>query len=148
MLAKQSSQQAWVDAEECYRTRAACFEVYDTQGCGFLEPDYQDCLPMEFGRREIPFQREPLIPLVDKRVALSRSSVPDVTCWSKVVFERETVERLAGEHVAQVLNNPHASGDQLGLLVNFGHFPQLEDRPLVRTDSSIRVDLCDSRAVP
>ena len=41
--------------EESYAVLGACFEVYNEQGCGFLEAVCQECLEIEFGSRNIPF---------------------------------------------------------------------------------------------
>ena len=34
--------------EESYKTVGACFEVYNSMGCGFLEAVNQECLEIEF----------------------------------------------------------------------------------------------------
>ena len=68
-----------------------------------------------------------------KGVPLKRPYTPDFTCWDKIILELKAVERLADEHVAQVLNYLNATGYSLGLLVNFGHYPDLEYRRIVRT---------------
>ena len=52
--------------------------------------------------------------------------MPDFVCFGKIVVEIKAVERITDEHRAQVFNYLKATGYQLGLLVNFGHFPQLE----------------------
>jgi len=49
--------------------------------------------------------------------------------------ELKAEEKLAAAHVAQLLNYLHATGYELGLLVNFGHFPGLEWRRIVRSKS-------------
>ncbi|MBW2341461.1 MAG: hypothetical protein JRF50_14160, partial [Deltaproteobacteria bacterium] len=38
----------------------------------------------------------------------------------------EAVKRLEGEHRAKVINCLKATCKQLGLLVNFGHYPKIE----------------------
>jgi GxxExxY protein len=70
---------------------------------------------------------------------------PDFTCWDKIVVELKAVEKLTDEHVAQVLNYLHATGYELGLLVNFGYYPDLEYRRIVRS-GKIRDNSRDSRA--
>ena len=37
-----------VFADETYKILGACFEVYKTMGCGFLEQVYQECLGIKF----------------------------------------------------------------------------------------------------
>jgi GxxExxY protein len=119
--------------EKSYQLVGACFEVYNEKGSGFLEPVYHDCMELELGARKIPFQHEPALRLSYKGVPLKRPYTPDFTCWDKIILELKAVERLADEHVAQVLNYLNATGYSLGLLVNFGHYPDLEYRRIVRT---------------
>ena len=40
---------------------------------------------------------------------------------------------LADDHHAQLLNYLHAVGFELGLLVNFGHYPKLEYERIAKT---------------
>jgi GxxExxY protein len=119
--------------EESYQLVGACFEVYNEKGSGFLEPVYHDCMELELGARKIPFRHEPALSLSYKGVPLKRPYTSDFTCWDKIILELKAVERLADEHVAQVLNYLNATGYSLGLLVNFGHYPDLEYRRIVRT---------------
>jgi len=44
---------------------------------------------------------------------------------------------LADEHRAQVLNYLNATGLDVGLLINFGHFPGLEYERLVNTRKKV-----------
>lgn len=119
--------------DESYAIMGACFEVYNDKGCGFQELVYHECLEIEFGLRKIPFVHEPALSLNYKGTPLKRTYSPDFTCWQKIVVELKTCERLADEHIAQVLNYLNASGCELGLLVNFGHHPKLEYRRIART---------------
>jgi len=52
--------------EESYAIMGASFEVYKENGCGFVEPVYQECLEMEFGLQGILFQPQPLLGLTYK----------------------------------------------------------------------------------
>jgi GxxExxY protein len=47
--------------------------------------------------------------------------------------ELKAVSALAGEHRAQLLNYLHATGFELGILVNFGHYPRLEYERIAKT---------------
>jgi GxxExxY protein len=119
--------------DESYAIIGACFDVYNEKGCGFLEPIYHDCMELELGLRSIPFLHEPPLALTYKGMPLKHTYSPDFTCWNKIVLELKAVEKLAEEHVAQVLNYLNATGYQLGLLVNFGHYPKLEYRRIANT---------------
>ena len=59
--------------------------------------------------------------------------MPDFICYNKIVLELKAVSQLVDEHRAQVLNYLNATGLKLGLLVNFGHYPQLEWERIVQT---------------
>lgn len=119
--------------EESYRIMGACFEVHNDKGSGFLEAVYQECLALEFARQGLPAEAQVALPLAYKGAALHQVYRADFVCFGKIIVELKAVERLADEHVAQVLNYLHATGFELGLLVNFGHHPKLEYKRIVRT---------------
>jgi len=112
--------------EECYRIIGACFEVYKDKGCGFLEPVYDDCLAIELGLQNIPHALKPSLQLNYKGQILQHHYEPDFVCFGKIIVEIKAVSKLVDEHRAQVLNYLAASEFQLGILVNFGHYPKLE----------------------
>jgi len=119
--------------EESYRTIGACFEVYREKGCGFLEQVYQECLQIEFGLQHIPFLAQATLRLTYKGVAIQARYEPDFICFEKIILKLKAVKELADEHRAQVQNYLRATGMQLGLLVNFGHYPKLEYERIVNT---------------
>jgi GxxExxY protein len=118
--------------EECYAIMGACFEVYTEMGCGFLEPVYQECLEIELALQKIPFQPKMELALTYKNYRLKRKYEPDFICFGKIVLEIKAVSKLTDEHRAQVHNYLKATGYKLGLLVNFGHYPQVEWERIVR----------------
>ena len=120
-------------ADESYRIMGACYEVHNDKGSGFLEAVYQECLALEFARQGISAEAQVALPLTYKGTALQQVYRADFVCFGKIIVELKTVERLADEHVAQVLNYLNATGFELGLLVNFGHHPKLEYKRIVRT---------------
>ena len=52
-------------------------------------------------------------------------------CYGEIILEIKAVKQLADEHQAQVINDLKAIGMQLGLLVNFGHYPKIEHERFV-----------------
>ena len=118
---------------ESYAILGGCFDVYNEKGDGFLEPVYHDCMELELHLRKIPFLHEPSLPLTYKGFKLKHTYSPDFSCWEKIILELKACEKLTDQHVAQVLNYLQATGYELGLLVNFGHYPKLEYRRVVRT---------------
>ena len=124
--------------EESYAIMGACFDVYNEKGCGFLEPIYHDRMEVELGLRKIPFLHEPTLGLSYEGVQLKHTYSPDFTCWDKIVLKLKACEKIADEHVAQVLNYLNATGYKLGLLVNFGHDPKLEYRRIANSRGDSR----------
>ena len=118
--------------DECYRIVGACFEVYNELGCGFLEPVYQECLEIELGIQEIPFRPQVELALRYKGRLLEQDYVPDFECWEKIIVEIKAVSELADVHRAELLNYLKAIGHRLGMLVNFGNYPNLEWERIVR----------------
>ena len=112
--------------EECCAIMGACFAVYQDKGCGFLEPVYQECLEIEFEHLEFPATPKPPLPLSYRGKALDHLYEPDFICCGKIVLEIKAVSALIDVHRAQVLNCLNATGFKLGLLVNFGHYPDIE----------------------
>jgi len=50
---------------------------------------------------------------------------PDFVCFDKIIVEIKAVEQIADGHRAQLVNYLKATGMELGLLVNFGSYPNL-----------------------
>jgi GxxExxY protein len=117
--------------EESYRIMGACFEVYKEMGSGFVEPVYQECLELELALQNLPFRPQAALALRYKGKRLKRKYVPDFVLFGKIVLEIKAVKELADEHRAQVFNYLKATGNRLGLLVNFGHYPQVEYERIV-----------------
>ncbi|MFA6544676.1 MAG: GxxExxY protein [Limisphaerales bacterium] len=137
--------------DECFAVMGACFAVYKDKGCGFLEPVYHECMEIELAHLRIPAVSKPKLSLEYRGQPLSQGYEPDFVCWSKIILELKAVAALAGEHRAQVLNYLNATGFQLGLLVNFGHYPLLEWERIANTHRNVQpsetVDLKNFRAV-
>ena len=130
--------------KESYAIIGACFEVYNEKGCGFLEPVYHECLAIEFEHQGIPAISKPSLALSYRSRILMQTYESDFICFGKIVLELKTVSGLADEHRAQVLNYLHATGFDLGLLANFGHYPQLESQRIAKTRSTnTRTDFPD-----
>ena len=69
---------------------------------------------------------------------------PDFVCFEKIIVELKAVSALTDEHRAQLLNYLHATGFELGLLVNFAHYPKLEYERIAKTQRmKMKTDFCD-----
>lgn len=130
--------------KESYAIVGACFEVYNEKGSGFLEAVYQECLGIEFEHQRIPAISKPLLTLSYRGRMLNQTYQADFICFGKIILELKTVSSLADEHRAQLLNYLHATGFDLGLLVNFGHYPGLEYERIAKTQRpNTKNDLAD-----
>jgi GxxExxY protein len=118
-------------ADETHALLGACFEVYREKGCGFLEAVFQECLELELGDRQIPFESHPLLRLDYKGRMLDQVYQPDLLFFGKVILELKAVTNLAEEHRAQLHNDLHATRLRVGLLINFGHYPLLQYERIV-----------------
>ncbi len=125
---------------ECYAIIGACFEVYKDKGCGFHEPVYQECLSIEFQYCRIPAIPQPELSLAYRGRILAQKYFPDFLCYEKIIVELKAVTQLVDEHRAQLLNYLKAGSFELGLLVNFGHYPKLEYERIAKTRQQIKVD--------
>lgn len=126
---------AVVFSEESYNIIGACFNVYKDKGCGFLESVYQECLEIEFNFQNIPYVSQEELFLTYRGHKLEKTFKPDFICYKKIIVEIKAVSKLTAEHQAQALNYLHATGMQLGLLVNFGYYPMLEYKRMALTKS-------------
>ncbi len=125
--------------DECYAIMGACFAVYKDKGCGFLEPVYDECMEIEFAHLGLPAVSKSKLALEYRGRKLTQGYEPDFVCYSKIVLELKAVNALTDEHRAQVLNYLNATRFQLGLLVNFGHYPLLEWERIANTRSNLQI---------
>ncbi|PYL55810.1 MAG: GxxExxY protein [Verrucomicrobia bacterium] len=120
--------------KESYAIIGACFEVYNDKGCGFLEPVYQECLGIEFDHQSVPAISKPLLTLTYRGRILTQTYQADFVCYERIIVELKAVTELCDEHRAQLLNYLSVTGFELGLLVNFGHYPKLEYERIANKD--------------
>jgi GxxExxY protein len=91
-------------------------------------------MEIELEYQKLPFCAQKRLKLTYRGRELKKTLKPDLVCFDKIIVELKAVTQLIEEHRAQVLNYLNATGMQLGILVNFGHYPKLEYKRLVLTD--------------
>ena len=101
-------------------------------GCGFLEAVYQECLEHEFTKQGIPFVAQQELVLQYKGDRLAQTYKPDFICYERIIVELKALKELSNEHRAQVHNYLKATALELGLLINFGHYPKAELERIVK----------------
>jgi len=117
--------------EESFAIIGACFNVYNDKGCGFLEPVYQECMGIELEFQNIPAEPQKKLDLFYRDRKLEHFYQPDFICFGKIIVELKAVDEITNAHREQVLNYLNATGFKLGIIVNFGHYPDLEYERIV-----------------
>ncbi len=98
----------------------AAMDIHRQLGHGFLEAVYQEAAVVEFRLRNIPFEREVLLPVKYKGTPLPVHYRADFICFSEIIVEFKAISTLTTTDEAQVLNYLKATGFHRGLLFNFG----------------------------
>ena len=97
----------------------ATMEVHKILGAGFLESVYEESIAIEFGLRNIKFERQKPLDIIYKG-KMAKQFVCDFLVEGKVIVELKAVKGLSDSDEAQLLNYLKATGNKVGLLVNFG----------------------------
>jgi len=119
--------------EEVYAIVGAAMEVYNTLGPGFLEAVYQEALEIEMTERGIPFEAQRELRIKYKGRYLQKTYVADFFVYDKVLFEIKALDALSGKDEGQLLNQLAATGKDVGVLANFGSYPDLQWKRMVQT---------------
>ncbi|MFT5836849.1 MAG: GxxExxY protein [Candidatus Azotimanducaceae bacterium] len=102
--------------EESYQIMGAAFEVYKEK----------ECLAIEFENQGIPSIEKSPLTLHYKGRKLKQQYEPDFVCFEQIEVEIKAVKSLTDKHRAQVINYLKATGKELGILINFGHYPKVQ----------------------
>ncbi len=113
-----------------YAVIGAAMDVHRELGHGFLEAVYQEAPAIEFGSRDIPFQREVELKIQYKGHMLNKSYRADFICFGEVIIEAKAQSALASNDQSQALNYLAATGLGTARLINFGQ-SSLEYKRLV-----------------
>jgi GxxExxY protein len=105
------------------------FRVSDVLGCGFLEKVYENALAVELRRKGLKIQQQYDLKVTYEGVVVGEYTA-DMLVENCVIVELKSVSGLENIHKAQCLNYLRASGQRVGLLINFGR-PQLEVKRVV-----------------
>lgn len=98
----------------------AAFHVHKNLGVGLLEGIYEECMVVEFRKRNIPFLRQVEIPIIYESERIPSTYRLDLVVGNEIIVELKSVEKLIPAHKAQILTYLKTSGLKIGLLINFG----------------------------
>ena len=116
--------------DETYKIIGICYDIHNQLGPGFAEIVYKDALEYEFRTQDIFFEREVEYSVFYKTVVLPHKFYADFVVFGHIILEVKGIQKLAREHIAQTINYLKVSGNDVGLLVNFGE-PKLTYKRLV-----------------
>ena len=97
----------------------AAMEVHATLGRGMAEPIYQEALAVEMQKRGMTVEREKPLRLQYKDVMLEKIYYADLY-YNGVIIELKSVEEICSDHRAQLFNYMRITGQDRGVLINFG----------------------------
>lgn len=106
--------------DEAFEIVGCAMRVHRELGNGFLESVYQEALSIELKESNIPYVKEKLLPIYYKDNLLQKKYIADFICHGQIVVELKATESICDEHISQVLNYLKATGNKLGILINFG----------------------------
>ncbi len=61
----------------------------------------------------------------------------DFICFGRVIVEIKATDHLTDKDRSQLLNYLNATGFEVGLLINFGHHPQVEHERFILTKEKL-----------
>lgn len=118
--------------DEVYAVVGAAMEVYNELGPGFLEAVYHEAMEIELERRGIPYQSRARLQIRYKGRILKKEYEADLISHGQLLIELKALSRLSSQEEAQLLNYLKATGQRVGLLINFGHPAKLEWKRFIK----------------
>lgn len=103
-----------------YDIIGAAMLIHRELGKGYLEITYQDALAIEFEERRLPFAREVPIEVWFRGRRLGGVYRADFVCYADVIVELKALPSIGRAEVSQLAHYLTATGQPLGILINFG----------------------------
>ncbi|MBI9085436.1 MAG: GxxExxY protein [Desulfobacterales bacterium] len=102
-----------------HKVIGCAYQVYNTLGFGFLESVYRKAMVVELEAGGIRTEQES--PLrVAYRDQIVGDFFVDLLVEGELIVELKSLERLGKVHETQLVNYLVATGNEIGLLINFG----------------------------
>ncbi len=93
--------------------------VHRQLGPGLLENAYQKALAYMFEKRNLPFEKEKIIPVKIDGITIDNAYRADFVIANTIIIETKSVKTLQSMDEAQLLNYMRLGNYPLGLLMNF-----------------------------
>ena len=107
------------------KTIKAFYKVYNELGFGFLEKVYQNALFLELISMDLYCEKQKQIK-VHYNGQIIGEYFADLIVNNLVIIELKAAETLVKEHELQLINYLKATEIEVGLLLNFGKYPQFK----------------------
>lgn len=101
------------------RIIACAYKVHNSLGSGFLEKVYENAMMIELNEAGLQAEQQKNIPVYYSN-QLVGDYFADIIVEDQVVLELKAVENLAKIHEVQLVNYLKGTGNEIGLLINFG----------------------------
>lgn len=95
------------------------YKIHTTLGPGLLESVYESAFAHELKKREIPYLRQPDIPVYYEGELLDVAFRADIITAGKLLIELKSIEQLEKVHHKTVLTYLRLTEIKLAILVNF-----------------------------
>lgn len=110
--------------------RQVAYGVHVYLGNGYLEKVYENCLKHRLEKAGYTVESQKRLEVRDEDGYLLGEYFADLVVNGRLILELKSVNALAGEHYAQILNYLKITGFQKALLINFGSY-RFETRTVV-----------------
>jgi GxxExxY protein len=120
--------------KDIYDAVGIAMEVHATLGRGLAEPIYQEAFAIEMKLQGMEVEREKVLHLFYKNIAMEKTYVADFY-YNGVVIEFKAVDKITSDHRAQLLNYMRIAKQNRGILFNFGERNLHTERYLYLPDS-------------
>jgi GxxExxY protein len=106
--------------EQVFQIVGCAIEILNALGHGLVEKPYENALVVEFGRRNVPFRRQPLFDVLYKghKVGLF---IPDLIAFDAIVVDTKVIDRITDHERGLMLNYLRITNLRVGVILNFKH---------------------------
>lgn len=102
------------------------FSVHKALGPGLLESVYEKCFCYELSRRNIPFKRQQVVPIIYDDLLIDEGLRIDILIDDLVIIELKAQEVSHPVWEAQLLSYLRLTNKRLGYILNF-HVPLMKN---------------------
>ena len=95
------------------------YKVHNTLGAGFLEKVYENAMAIELRKNGFNVEKQYNIPVFYEGEEVG-DYYADLYVNNGLIIELKAVENIVAKHEVQLVNYLAGTGEEIGLLINFG----------------------------